>query len=527
MKKNNLCWCESGTDYLSCHGRIKKRVLYPVNGLILPLDKDTPNAVKTNFINYLKNLDMYSFADEGNYLGFDYNGKYVDFYNQEIITKNSIKNGYFRIPSIFLPWAKEAKNLDSGFIDENRKKLKSITRIRELIDLHDLKKHTGYLFISSAEKQTLRDNVGIISSKFIELFPEGSIDFISISNCNFVLPILIRNFSKQKILGIGVTKDLLKTNWKEHLPANDQGNYFDILFNLFESGVYGFTIPWLDRNLLLTFGTTLRLGDAEYLSKYVNGTDYGYLEAGVKITTEKFALTPSDFRVFTGWYIMRLNDLLNYLYCFASFANKKDLNLNPVEQYKYIITFEQITSLLLKILGTNDLMIKKQLTLIFLDLVSKLRFGSGGSVDKIFFKSYIDELNDNLDNLPIQFNIQYKKHVTLIFQKLFDEVIDEVIPFYKKDNGIETPSRKFSFNEYVGAYISALRNSIHGIHGSSEKDFDEVVFINSGEVPSYLPNIAAIIYLNILIKPELYFRSQNLPLVPTKQQINLVIETHN
>lgn len=510
MKKNNNCWCESQTEYLLCHGALENNKLKPVDGLKLKLDKNTTETIKSNFINFLQSLESYSFSDKGDYISFNYNGQQIEYFNQHTITKNSLKSNSYRIPKIFEPWVNEPKNLEKDFISKNRACINSISNTKEILSLHDFKKSSENLFMSSIKSQNLVENVGIISNKFIELFPNGTVDFITINKLNFISPLLIRNFSKQEIFGLDITKDLLSTEWKERPPMSNEGNYFDILFNLFEGGIYGICIPWLDRNLLLTFGELIKIGDSDYLYSYVRGTDCGFLDGGLKPKTEKFCLTRSDFRIFTGWYIAHINDLLNYLYCFGSFANRKNLYINSIEQYKYIMTFEQITLLLAKILGTNDLVIKKQLTITFLDLVSKLRFGSRGSINRIFEVSYVNEMLKNLEKLPKQFNSQYKKHAEFIIQKLFDEVTNGVVPFYKKVNTIETPSKIFTINEYIGAYISALRNTIHGVHGSSDKEFNEVIFINSGEIPNYLSNITSIIYINILITPHSYFRSENL-----------------
>lgn len=508
--KTDYCWCESRTDYLSCHGIINNFKLLPVKNLKLKLDENTTETLKNNFINFLQTLGSYSVTDKGDHLGVDFDGSRIDFYSQHTITKNSLRSNSYRIPKIFEPWANDPKDLENNFIAKNRALINSISNTKELSKIHDFKKSAENLFMSSTDPTILVDNVGIISNKFIELFPQGTVDFITINKLNFILPLLIRNFSKQEIFGLGMTKSLLSTDWKERLPMSNEGNYFNILFNLFESGIYGICIPWLDRNLLLTFGKSIQLGSSDYLYSYVRGVDSGFLESGSKPKTEKFYLTNNDFRIFTGWYVSHINDLLNYLYCFGSFAKRKSMYINSIEQYKYIMTFEQITLLLVKILGTNDLVIKKQLTVIFLDLVSKLRFGSGGSINKLFQSKYLNEIIRNLEKLPSQFNSKYKEHAELIIQKLFNEVTDGVVPYYKKTNIIETPSKTFTINEYTGAYISALRNTIHGVHGSANGDFNEVIFINSGDTPNYLSNIASIIYLNILVAPNNYLRSENL-----------------
>ena len=173
--------------------------------------------------------------------------------------------------------------------------------------------------------------------------------------------------------------------------------------------------------------------------------------------------------------------------------------------FRSCLTWEQILVLVSKILGADDKIIKKQLTFILLDILAHLK---GGLIDHLFKPRIIKEILDSFSDLPKDISDKYKIHAETIFNNLINEVYSGIIPQYIVNDEIVLPSgTKFDKLSYVGAYLSALRNTIHGFSGSTDQEYKEVLFINTCEIPSSLAEIVPILYLYLLIKPDVFFKS--------------------
>lgn len=490
------CWCGSNYSLSECHEAFEKNWKLPVvKNLKINWSEDADENSKNNILNYLSKRLNYSVVDKGKYFDISYDSNYISFFKQSLFAnKQMYKQGGLFIPSDYKNWAGEPK-LPNNFIHDNIKKAESISDIKDINNFVDFKQAASYAIFAS-KKGDLINNSKRILNKFFSFFPDGSVDFINVNEKLLVTPIIIRNLVKQQVFGIKVSKELLESKWDNKLPMVNC--YFDILFNLFGFGFYGFTIPWLDRVMLFTFGARIDFPRVDYAAAYARGTDYNF----GSFYSKAFGMSFSDLRRFTGWYINKINILLNYLYNLGTFAYSEEIT--PSTHYKQVLTFQQILVLVLKILGSTDRLIKKQLSIIFLDIMAHVS-GKGG-VSEILADKFMEKIINTLDYLPPPLNNEYKKHAQTVYEDIKNQIYDGLVPQYKFQDGIHLDNNVYTKGNYSAKYINALRNTIHGYANSSE--YEKIIFTNNDEIPDALSEFIPIIFLSMLIKPSLYFHSK-------------------
>jgi hypothetical protein len=502
-----LCWCGSEKPIEECHFA-DNWTIPSVEGYKILEPSDITDEVKNNLITHLKSTASIDAIDANHTFEISIAEQNIQYFKQSLIYSEKITgSATLCVPPDFNNWGTQP-SLPSNFVSHKLNLLSGINDITEINSFVNFKKYIGHIFFASPASD-LSKNLRLVSKKFREFYPNGYIDFISVDRMNFVMPVIFRNFAKQEILGINLTKKLLISSWKEKIPLETGSVYFDILFNLFGNGCYGFVNAWLDRCLLLTFGQRVSFKYLSYAAAYSKGSDIGFYKGGVDSGIQLFGVSPNDFRQFTAWYIRKLNRLLTYLNHFATFANIVTSYIDPVKHYKYCLTWEQILVLVAKILGTDDHSVKKQLTFVFLDILAHLK---GGLIDHLFKPRIIGEIYNSFNDLPSSISSNYRTHAETVFNNLINEVYSGVIPQYIINDKVVLPSGKeFDKLSYVGTYLSALRNTIHGYSGSTDEEYKEVMFINTGEIPSTLSEIVPILFLYLLIKPNVFFKSNIFP----------------
>ncbi|MCL4384187.1 hypothetical protein M1116_01945 [Patescibacteria group bacterium] len=498
-----VCWCGSEKPIKECHFT-DTWTIPSVNGFKISQPPDITDEVKNNLITHIKKTTSIDMVDTNHTFEICIPEQKIEFLKQSLIYSEKITgSNTLSVPPDFVNWGTQP-SLSSNFVTDNLKLLSEIKDITEINNFVNFKKYIGHIFFASPASD-LSKNLRLVTKKFKEFYPDGYIDFISVDSRNFVLPVIFRSFAKQDILGIDLTKKLINSSWKEKVPLETGSVYFDIMFNLFGDGSYGFVNAWLDRCLLLTFGQRISFKYLSYASAYSKGSDIGFYEGGVDPGMQVFGVSPNDFRQFTAWYIRKLNRLLSYLNHFATFANRVTSFIDPVAHYKYYLTWEQILILVAKILGTDDRTVKKQLTFVFLDIMAHLK---GGLIDHLFKPRILSDILNSFNDLPNSLSSKYRTHAEIVFNNLIDEVYSGVIPQFAVNDKVVLPSGKeFDKFSYVGAYLSALRNTIHGYSGSTDEEYKEVMFINKGEIPTRLAEIVPILFMYLLIKPDVFFKS--------------------
>lgn len=506
----NLCWCESGKVIDECHGVLNNSINLLVNERFkIELSPDVLPNSKTNIFTYLSSeFNDYELSENENNIEFRSKDIFIDYIEQTIWSYPNMSNyNNLRVPSSYTGWIKP-KDMPNNFIANQFNILQQINNVKELNDLFNFQQAISYAFFVS-DLSNLQNNGVRIVKEFQKHFEEGYVDFITISRKAQTTPILFRILTKQSVFGFKVSTQLLNSNWKEHTPGNIVLPSLNILFNLFGNGAYGFVSEWIDKALIFTYGTKVNLPFAEYAALYVKGSTHGFVDySDDKNDKYFFDITPQDFRIFTGWYINQINIFLNYIYHLFTFADPESLIIDPVDHYKKILTIEQIVKLILRILGSDDSYIKKLLTIQLLDILANWRFANN-NLNELFATKFTNRMIQNLSSLPESIKEKYVKHTEDALNRITNEIWENVPNEFKKGDEILLPNgSKYNKSNYIGLYIRQIRNTIHGYVKTEDKHFEEVLFINSGEIPKYLPEIVPLIFLNMIIQPNLFFPSK-------------------
>jgi hypothetical protein len=237
-----------------------------------------------------------------------------------------------------------------------------------------------------------------------------------------------------------------------------------------------------------------------------------HLPAAHKTPPQFRLLSYEESRLFTAWYINRLTRLLGYIYHPAVFARRvnkvsNDWVIDPIHHRTRLLTTWQIFGLLSKILATNDNGIRKNLTITLLGILAQLR---GERIAKLFSASFENEFISALGGLPLAIAADYQRYAGQVFASIRQEVIDGLIPSAKSGTSVLVAGQTYTCEQYVGDYIQALRNTIHGYDKLQDKQYENILAINKDYLPDTLSSIAPALFIGLLAKPSLFIRSPTL-----------------
>lgn len=498
---SKLCWCGSGINLEECHLKLDTQWKLPIQDeYILKFSKEITADGKNNILAFIiDSIPEITIKELNGSFILSSKEVYWDFMYQTVWAyPNMSTYNDVRIPQYYNEWLESPKEPKDGFIVNQFSNLREITNLSDVNDLFNYQDSISKIFLFS-DNSNLIENSKRIIKKFMKDFEKGYIDFISIHKNSQVLPNLYRLLSREKILGFTMSKKLFNSNWKEPTPDNIVFSLSNILFNLFGKGTYGFSAEWLSRSLLFTYGKSIDFPYLEYASLSIRGAKnkFDFQNSGSTIT---FGISPLDFRVFTGWYLHQCNKFLTYFLHPLTFANPSK-EVDTVKHYKNILTIEQIVQLILLILSTKNIYLKNTLTVQLLGILSK-------NIDDLFTEKFKKIMLGNLDQLPTSIRIKYIEHSKVALNIIDEEVWSKLIPDFKKGNEVHLPNgKKMTRPGYLGYYIRSIRNTVHGYADTYEDTFNNVLFTNSGKCPENLHLLVPIIFLNIIIKPDLFFPS--------------------
>lgn len=506
------CWCGSGLPVGQCHGLQGWSWTLPaVQGLEYHWPPGIDPATQANIARYFVECTPYRFRLVGDCVEIDCGAHAWQFFRQKPLAIPS--NGsmaFFGIPAEYRNWA-DASELGPLLIDKNLRSLDAISSIGGVEEFFQFRRSISYALFSSS-RDALADHLRRAVTKYFEFFPAGSVDFVSVGQESAALLSVSRSLTKAEFLGIDKTRATLAAGWGGRMLG--EMPYFDIAFSLFGLGQAGFSETWLDHALLFTFGRQVEFGNVAYHLAYARGLSQQFQSLTPHFSRLQFRpLTTSESRRFTGWYIERLNRLLSYVYHIATFAEKQKefIVFSPVRSYRAVLTFEQIIHLIGRIIGSDDLFVRKQLTVLLLDALSHC--GGPGGISGLFERAFWGKLVRCFQALPANLGDEYAAFAASAFEHVIDEACSGLAPTQWDGDKIRLSDKSVSKDIYAGKYIGALRNTIHGYLGNLSTDFKDLLFINAGRLPDSLPDLVPILFLALVIRPTTFFASRVFPRV--------------
>jgi hypothetical protein len=475
--------------------------LPPVGPLTAAWDPKIDAATKINVIAYVGATQGYTAVAQPDWLEISCGPCFWEFYRQDLFaTGLSSLPANLGIPASYSSWVPTV-NFPHEFVLRKIAELQAIQRADDSPSFASVRRAVSSIFLASGAGG-LQATAPTVLTELFRLFPGACIDFVSVSNDEQHLSAIVRSLAKQEALGIDLTRAALNAGWTGRRTR--ESRYFDVLVNLFGADIAGFTAPWLDRTLLVTFQSPQPISDPAFEIAYARGLDMmGQPDYGAPHPGRTFrSLTFSEMRVFTHWYILALNKTLSFLLHIGTFS--KAGVIRPLLSYKHILTWEQITLLVAKTLASGDLAIKKRLALGLIDILVGAR---GMSVEEFFSPKRINKLIDSLAGLPPSIQTEFSDYARSVFAELVDEICDGVIPTAINGGFIDLPSGRLTKEQFAAKNLHALRNTIHSYAGHQGNDYAQYLLVSDDELPNTLPALVPILFLSVLAKPSLHFNS--------------------
>ncbi len=506
-----LCWCGSDVSLSQCHGQFDNTwSLPPIADLRLKWPSDADALSRHNLQAYVQSYTPYTCQASSDYLSLASGPFHKDFFHQTLVaTKDVYQRGLVQpIPTTpdvagnYDVWSDLGIDQNT-FLDRNLRKVADLNDLSSLEGLRGFRLASSNIILASAKADLVR-TLNPVLRKFFELSDKGFVDLLTIDPYLLRANHLVRVLAKQDIIGVKLSRELSGGKWLERIRALTP--YFDIMMNVFEDGFYGIVLDYIDKVFLFTIGEKVSFSDLSHSLAYARGASADFVPANIDYEMPHFETSPSGFRVFTHWYINRVNRLLCFLTHLATFANPEGSHFisTPIAHYKHLLTFDQLNDLLLSLLTTDDYYLKSYLTAILLDILAHT--GLRKPIPALFEPAFLKSVISSFSDLPITMRDKFTEYAQTVFDLTTRTIYEGALPDLREGDYIVLSGRKLTKERYAGEYLSALRHTVHGY--ASNDWYEKILFTNTDKIPEIACRIPAILYLSMLCRPNLYFPSR-------------------
>ena len=511
MEMGIVCWCGSGVTLSQCHGQTDNSWSLPaVADLRLKWPEGADSLSRHNCQLYIRSYTPYTCLPNGDYLGLASGPFHVEFFKQSLVaTKEIYQRGLVQpipiIPDLianYNVWSDLGIDQNT-FLNRNLVKLSVVNDISSTDGLRGFKQASSNIVLASDNADLARTLTPILR-KFMELSSKGFVDLLTIDPYLARASHLPRVLAKQEMIGVVLTRELSGGKWFERIQS--LAPYFGLMMNIFEVGFYGFVLDYIDKVFLFTFGEKVSFSDLGFSLAYVRGATANFVPSQINYEIPHFVTSPSGFRVFTHWYVNGVNRILCYLTHLATFAKIQGTHasIDTVKHYKHLLTFDQVSSLLLRMVTSDDYFTKSYLTLILLDILAHTALNK--PISALFESAFLQAVIASLSDLPAMMRDKYTEYAETVFNTTIQAVYDGALPDLRVGDHVVADGRSLTKEQYTGEYLSALRHTIHGY--SSNRWYEKLLFTNADKIPDIACRIPAILYVSMLCKPSLFFPSE-------------------
>jgi hypothetical protein len=276
------------------------------------------------------------------------------------------------------------------------------------------------------------------------------------------------------------------------------------LFLIFSPTSTGIAMSWAPHALVIDFGGRMELRRKPPLSRSAlyepQLLGFSVDQPGVNFGD---GLASGELASLLSWWVARLNAIYSFAADPTRFVDGLG-NYHPASQLGWWLTVERLMADL-RLLGASpqgSQLARLQTAFDLLDKAEVLlgygRGDSGKGFERLLRRSVMLPLLERAwRRLPLQLQSRFVAHSRLLFNRVYDEIIDHVLPHRTTKAAVKLgrvkPLRARPFDTYVPELVRAVRNSSHGLVDQLSGSDLDLVATHDATMPSVLPDLVALI----------------------------------
>jgi hypothetical protein len=342
----------------------------------------------------------------------------------------------------------------------------------------------------------------------LDRFPQGCIDLVWKDEACVRHASLLSGLARQALMPIQQIKDML---FAERGPFGtwyltfDPGPFFSVLKQIGYPAITGFDLFGVEFGFVIDYGAEVNFPSLEDLERRLRGVHNWVLTGGEDPSMRKFTTGLGSRHKLRLWLARRLNNLFAQLSYLGSFANQRDGIIQPVRQWKDLLTVRDIVCLTESLITTSDIVVMK---LLFFDIVDRYCGLSGRGVDDLLSASFLlKKVVTAIDPELAEFREAIQDLIRTGWPRMVEGLWDGI---YSKttragDKVVLGDGRPHGKEEFASITLKALRNTVHGYQLERSGEFEKVLARHCGALPDAARDLAIGLWFALLSQPSLFW----------------------
>jgi len=342
----------------------------------------------------------------------------------------------------------------------------------------------------------------------LEHFPKACIDLVWKDQACIRHPSLLSALARLDLMPI---EEIIDTLFAYRRPFGtwhlsfEPGPFFSVLKQISYPAITGFDLFREEFGLVIDYGAEVNFPSLEDLEQSLRGVLSWVLAGREDPPIRKFTSGSGTRGKLRLWLARRLNNLFAQLSYLGSFADQSDGTIQPVRQWKDLLTVRDMVSLTESLITTSDTAVMK---LLFFDVVDRYCGLSGRAVSDLLSASFLlNRVIPAIDPELAEFREAIQDLIRTGWQRTVEGLWDGV---YSKtvragDRIVLRDGRSHTKEKFASITLKALRNTLHGYQLERSGEFENVLAYHSGALPSAVRDLAIGLWFALLSKPSLFW----------------------
>lgn len=342
----------------------------------------------------------------------------------------------------------------------------------------------------------------------LERFPQACVDLVWKDQACVRHASLLSGLARQQLMPIHQVKDTL---FAERGPFGtwnltfDPGPFFAVLKHIGYPAITGLDLFGVEFGFVIDYGAEVNFPSLEDLEQRLRGVSSWLLAGREDPSIRKFTTGLGSRHKLRLWLARRLNNLFAQLSYLGSFANQRDGIIQPVRQWKDLLTVRDIVSLTESLITTSNAVVMK---LLFFDVIDRYRGLSGRGLKDLLSASFLlKKAVPAIDPELAEFREAIQNLIRTGWERVVEGLWDGI---YSKtiragDRIVLGDGRAHTKEEFASMTLSALRNTVHGYQLKQTGEFDNVLAHHCGALPAAVRDLAIGLWFALLSKPSLFW----------------------
>jgi len=285
----------------------------------------------------------------------------------------------------------------------------------------------------------------------------------------------------------------------------DPGPFFAVLKHIGYPAITGLDLFGEEFGFVIDYGAQVNFPSLEDLEQRLRGVSNWPLGGGEDPSIRKFTTGLGSRHRLRVWLARRINNLFAQLSYLGSFARQEERSIQPLHQWKDLLTVRDIVWLTEPLITTSNAVVMKML---FFDVLDRYRALSGRGLRDLLSTPFL--LNKAAPAVDPQLG-EFREAIQNLIRTGWERVVDGLWDgIYSKttragDRIVLGDGRAYTKEGFASVALGALRNTVHGYELKRTREFDDVLAHHSGALPDAVRDLAIGLWFVLLSKPSLFW----------------------